>query len=94
MIGVGCTICDTDFHPIDHKERATPRIRGKKAKVTIEDDVFLGMHSIVLKGVTIGARTVVAAGSIVTKSLPPDVIAGGCPARVIRKINSSDLSNK
>ena len=91
MIGVGCTICDTDFHPINYKKRIIPRTRGKKAKITIEDNVFIGMHSIVLKGVTIGTRTVVAAGSIVTKSLPPDVIAGGCPARVIRKINPSNL---
>lgn len=91
MIGAGCTICDTDFHPIDHKERSVPRTRGKKAEVTIEDDVFIGMHSIVLKGVTIGARTVIAAGSIVTKSLPPDVIAGGCPAKIIRKINQANI---
>ena len=89
MIGVGCTICDTDFHPIAYQERLIPGARGKKAKIIIEDGVFIGMHSTVLKGVTIGARTVVAANSIVTKSLPPDVIAGGCPARVIRTINQT-----
>ena len=90
MIGAGCTICDTDFHPLDYKERRIPGTKGKRAKVTIEDDVFLGMHSLVLKGVTIGARSIVAAGSVVADSIPPDVIAGGCPAKVIRKVNQPD----
>ena len=86
-IGVGCTICDTDFHPVDYKERMILQQEEKKAEVIIEDGVFLGMHTIVLKGVTIGKRSVIGAGSVVTKSIPPDVIAAGCPAKIIGHIN-------
>ena len=54
--------------------------------VTIGDDVWIGGGSIVCPGVTIGARTVVGAGSVVTRSLPPDVFAAGNPCRVVRSL--------
>lgn len=56
--------------------------------VTIEDGVWLGEHSIVLKGVTIGHHSIIGANSVVTHSLPPFSIAVGSPARVIRIWNS------
>lgn len=46
------------------------------------------MNTIILKGVTIGARSIIGAGSVVTKSIPSDCIAGGNPAKVIRYINT------
>lgn len=52
----------------------------------IEDDVFIGMNTIVLKGVTIGARSVIGAGSVVVKSIPADCIAVGNPAKVIKRL--------
>lgn len=52
--------------------------------VIIEDDVWIGTRAIVLHGVTIGRGAVVAAGSVVTKSVPPYAIVGGVPARLIR----------
>ena len=52
----------------------------------IEDDVFIGANCIVLKGVTVGARSIIAAGSVVTKSIPADCLAGGNPAKVIRSL--------
>jgi acetyltransferase-like isoleucine patch superfamily enzyme len=55
------------------------------APIVIEDDVWLGAHTIVLRGVTIGRGTVVGANSVVTKSLPPNSICAGVPARVIKK---------
>jgi acetyltransferase-like isoleucine patch superfamily enzyme len=55
------------------------------APTTISDGVWLGAGCIVLKGVTIGKNTVVGAGSIVVRDLPPDIIAEGRPARAVRK---------
>jgi maltose O-acetyltransferase len=52
--------------------------------VFIEDDVWIGCNAIVLKGVTIGRGAVVAAGALVTKSVPPYAIVGGNPARIIK----------
>lgn len=72
-------IIDTDGHWDD------PRT-GLNMPIVIESGVWLGANVSVLKGVTIGPRTLVAAGSIVTKSLPADVIAAGQPAKVLREI--------
>ncbi len=59
---------------------------GTSAPITLGDHVWLGANVTVLKGVTIGRDTVVAAGSVVTKSLPEGVLAAGVPAKVIRKL--------
>lgn len=53
--------------------------------VIIEEDVWIGDSAIILCGVTIGRGSVIAAGAVVTKSIPPYSIAGGCPAKVIKK---------
>ena len=52
--------------------------------MVIEDDVFVGTSCLILKGVTIGARSVIAAGSVVTHNVPPDEIWGGNPAKFIK----------
>lgn len=57
--------------------------------VTIEDGVWLGGSVVVCPGVTIGARSVIGAGSVVTKDVPPDVVAVGNPARVVRRLDGS-----
>ena len=51
----------------------------------IEDDVWIGAQSIILKGVTIGARSIIGAGSVVTKSIPSDCIAAGNPCKILKK---------
>nr|WP_287220247.1 DapH/DapD/GlmU-related protein [Mesorhizobium sp.] len=56
--------------------------------VRIGDDVWLSAGVIVLKGTSIGARSVIAAGSVVTKDIPPDTLAAGVPARPVRKLSS------
>lgn len=72
----------TPTHPLD------PGLRREKWEaaepITIGDNVWLGGGVIVLPGVTIGADTVVGAGAVVTKDLPPRVVAVGNPARIIR----------
>lgn len=97
MLGANTTVTDTDSHPIDHRERFAghygldPRLADTAtavAPVVIEDDVFVGMHAIILKGVTIGRGAVVAAGSLVTRDVPPGGIVGGVPARVLGRAQS------
>ena len=55
----------------------------KVGKIDIRDDVFIGLNVIVMPGVTIGPRSVVAAGSVVAKDVPPDTVVGGVPAKPI-----------
>lgn len=92
MLGANCMIIDSDFHPLDPVQRRTHPMAGATAPIVIEDDVFVGTNTLVLKGVTIGARSVVGAGSVVTRDIPPGVIAAGNPARVIRALDAADSS--
>ena len=91
-IGGNCVIMDTDVHEMDFKARRGEKKDGvvKSSPVVIGDDVWLGNGVLVLKGVTIGDRTVVGAGSVVTKSLPADVVAAGNPCKVIRSLNDTE----
>lgn len=84
----GCVlITDTDAHPMDYMARRSSNEGTKSAPVVIEDDVWVGAHCIILKGVTIGARSIIGAGSVVTKSIPADCVAAGNPCRVIKSLN-------
>lgn len=85
MVGANCTITDTDWHPVNAEDRAG-NVLASASPVVIERGVWLSMNVTVLKGVTIGRNTVVAAGSVVTRSLPPGVIAAGAPARPVHEI--------
>ena len=86
MVGAGCVIADTDFHPVDAARRRVPHAPGACRPVKIGDDVFIGMHCLVLKGSRIGAGSVIAAGSVVTGEIPAGVVAAGVPAKVIRTL--------
>ena len=85
LCGVNCTILDNDRHATDPASRAGNE-RGGSSAVVVEDDVWLGMNVVVLKGCRIGKGTIVAANSVVTRSLPEGVIAAGSPARVVREL--------
>jgi len=85
LIGSGCLIADSDFHPIAYEDREDTE-KTLNAPVHICEGAFIGARSIVLKGVTIGRGSVIGAGSVVTRDIPPGVIAAGNPARVIRQI--------
>ncbi|MDP3830862.1 MAG: acyltransferase [Ignavibacteriaceae bacterium] len=85
--GGNVSIWDTDFHPLgvmDRRNNNTEKIQSKP--IEIGNDVFIGGNSIILKGVTIGDGSIIAAGSVVTKSIPPNEIWGGNPIKFIRKI--------
>lgn len=73
----------TPLHPLD------PELRRRQElgmPVTIGEDVWVGGGALILPGVTIGARTAVGAGSVVTRDLPGNVLAAGNPCRVIRAL--------
>ena len=76
------------MHPQNEEEQDFVKKSVKRAPIVIEDDVWMGAHCIVLKGVRIGARSVIGAGSVVTKDIPSDSIAVGNPARVVRTFSS------
>jgi maltose O-acetyltransferase len=71
-------------HPLSAAERRTGLELGKP--IEIGDDVWIGGGAIVCPGVRIGARSVIGAGAVVTRDIPPDVFAAGNPCRVIREI--------
>lgn len=82
LIGDETVILDSDYHGVaDGKTKSAP--------VHIERDVWLGTRVIVLRGVTIGEGSVVGAGAVVTRSLPPRVFAAGVPARVVKNLSES-----
>lgn len=87
MFGANVSIIDTDFHPISPVNRRFTREGVKTAPIMIEDNVFIGMNSIIMKGVTIGENSVIGAGSIVTNSIPANVIAVGSPAKEVRALS-------
>lgn len=84
LFGAHVEIFDSDFHELHPRRRhgGTP----KMAPVDIGENVFMGMSVKVLKGVTIGADSVIGAGAVVTSSIPAGVIAAGNPARVVREL--------
>lgn len=87
MIGAGCKIYDHDFHSINLDERMQSSDTGvKSAPILIKYGAFIGAHSIILKGVTIGKESVVGAGSVVTKDISDGELWAGNPAKFIRKL--------
>lgn len=95
-IGGDCLIMDNDAHPHDYLQRRYD-FENKvgrmaylamvpAAPVEIGNDVWIGARCQILKGVHIGARSIIAAGSIVTKDIPSDVVAAGNPCKVIRRL--------
>ncbi|MCP1659367.1 sugar O-acetyltransferase [Neisseria perflava] len=81
----------TAGHPIDSQRRS----QGLEFAhpITVGDNVWIGGGVKVMPGVTIGSNVVIAAGSVVTKNIPDNVIAGGVPCRVLREVTEKDKEN-
>jgi acetyltransferase-like isoleucine patch superfamily enzyme len=97
LISWGVGIADSDFHPLEPAQRLIdaqalapffkerpPRPELTTAPVKICDNVWVGMNALILKGVTIGENSVVAAGAVVTKSVPANTIVAGNPAIAVK----------
>jgi len=80
LIGAHVTVMDTDYHRVEDKAWDTTGV-----PIVIEDRVWLGNRAMVLKGVRIGHDSVVGAGSVVTKDVPPRTLVAGVPAKVVRR---------
>ena len=93
IVSYNVTIADSDFHPLDPEERKADAAAnapfGDRSRrpavvaspVTIEDDVWIGIGAIILKGVTIGTAAKIGAGAVVTRDIPAGVSVIGNPAR-------------
>ncbi|CAM3456950.1 acyltransferase [Aequorivita lipolytica] len=84
LIGYNCQIADSDFHDLNKNNRL--QTDPFPQEVIVSENVFIGNNVTILKGVVIGANTVVANGSIVTKSFPENVIIGGVPAKILKDL--------
>ena len=106
-IGSYCSIAEevrflvSADHPLDHISTFPFRVHCLqhakegicKGDIIVEDDVWIGYRSTILSGVRIGQGAVVAAGSVVTKDVPPYAIVGGVPAKVLRYRFPEELRN-
>lgn len=99
LISWNVGIADSDFHPIDAAQRRidtmalAPFYEGrperpviKSAPVFIEDNVWIGMNAVILKGVRIGENSVVAAGAVLSRSVPANVVVAGNPAVIVKEL--------
>ena len=95
-IGGDCLIMDSDAHPHDYIKRRNNYVMEvginnylqeiPSKPIIIGDDCWIGARCIILKGVSIGARSIIAAGSVVTKDIPADCIAAGCPTKILKRL--------
>ncbi len=99
LISWNVGIADSDFHPLEPALRridamaCSPYSKPRPERPTIStrpvkiaDNVWIGMNAVILKGVTIGDNSVVAAGSVVTKSIPANVVVAGNPAVIVKEL--------
>jgi len=89
-LGGGVRVFDHDFHALDPLDRRDPvrdKANARTFPVEIGDDVFVGAHAMILKGVHIGAASVIGAGAVVTlREVPPGSVVAGNPARVVGRV--------
>ena len=89
VITHGCVILSHD-----HAASILKTKNRGKASVRLGNNVFIGVNSVVLPNVTIGDHSIIGAGSVVTKDIPPNVVAVGNPAKVIRELSNTLVNHK
>lgn len=85
MFATNSYVTDADWH--DQYDRTSAP--GKTAEIVLHDNVWIGDSAIVCKGVTIGENSIVGAGAVVTRDVPPNVIVAGNPARIVKELDAS-----
>jgi acetyltransferase-like isoleucine patch superfamily enzyme len=88
LLGAGCMILDNDFHAPGTEFTWLTEYSKNSKPIKIGRGCFIGARSIILKGVTLGDRVIIGAGSVVTKDIPAFSIAAGNPARVVGTIST------
>lgn len=92
LIGGSCRFYDTDFHSIDYISRMKPYKNGvpddkiKSNDILIKTGAWIGGSCIILKGVTVGVKSIIGAGSVISKNVPDNEIWAGNPIEFIRKL--------
>ena len=86
MFAHGAYISDADWHGI--YDRSEPV--GKTKPVVLKDNVWIGDSAIVCKGVTIGENSIIGAGAVVTKDVPPNCVFAGNPAKLVKVLDEKD----
>jgi acetyltransferase-like isoleucine patch superfamily enzyme len=95
LLGGNVRIFDHDFHALDFEARRSPVNDQRDVKcrpITIGDDVLIGTNVTVLKGVYIGDRVIIGAGSVVTCDVPADEVWAGNPVRFIKKLGTEKFA--
>jgi serine acetyltransferase len=94
LLAGGVRVYDVDGHPYDAaRRRANEAFPAENSKpVVIGDDVWIGAQATIVKGVTIGSRSIVGTGAVVTSDVPPDVVVAGNPARVVKQLAGAPAS--
>lgn len=95
LIAGGVHISDYDGHPMDAERRRAGDPSPEEAirAVVIGNDVWIGTNATILKGVHIGDRSVVGAGAVVTRDVPPDCVVAGNPARVVKRLENREAAS-
>ncbi len=88
-LGPYSRVVDSDFHDVyDREQPARPQ------PVVIEDDVWVGMHAVILPGVHIGRSAIIGTGAVVTKDVPAYAVVGGIPAKVLRSLDPAKVISR
>lgn len=88
LLASGVQLSDYDGHPIDAERRRAgdPTPPESIRPIVIGNDVWIGTNVLILKGVEVGDRSIIGAGAVVTRNVPPDVVVAGNPARVVKQL--------
>ncbi|SBT38326.1 Acetyltransferase (isoleucine patch superfamily) [Micromonospora auratinigra] len=82
-----CELLDNDFHNLPPDQRHLPPTPATRAPIVVEENVWIGAHALVMKGVRIGRDSVVGAATVVRSDVPPRVVVIGNPQQIVKKFN-------